>query len=115
MFVVHDEPQLVREQMLAGLEVPFPVLIDLERTSYASWGLTRARWAEVWLDPKMWRSYARLLVSGERVRGSGQDPLQLGGDFVIAPDQTVAYSRPQQRDDRPPVGELLAVVRDLAA
>ncbi|MFU8841830.1 MAG: hypothetical protein ACNA8R_14100 [Nitriliruptoraceae bacterium] len=62
----------------------------------------------------MRRSYARLLASGERLRGAGQDPLQLGGDFVIAPDQTVAYSRPQQRDDRPPVGELLAVVRDLA-
>lgn len=114
LFVVHDEPDLVRAQLLAGLEVPFPVLVDPERSSYAAWGLTRARWWEVWLDPKVWRGYGRLLARGERIRGSGKDVLQLGGDFVIAPDRTVAYSRPQRRDDRPPVGELLATVRDLA-
>ena len=28
----------------------------------------------------------------------------------VAPDGTLAYARPQRRDDRPPVGELLARV-----
>ncbi|MBW3619500.1 MAG: redoxin domain-containing protein [Actinobacteria bacterium] len=115
LFVVHDEPRLVRSQLLAGVgELPFPVLVDREREAYRRWGLGRAAWWRVWLDPKVWQQYARLLTSGQRIRGSGEDTLQLGGDFVVAPDGTIAYSRPQRRDDRPPVGELLAVIEDLA-
>ena len=49
-------------------------------------------------------------MSGEKMSEGGSDPLQLGGDFVVAPDGTLAYARPQVRDDRPPIGELLAVV-----
>lgn len=110
-FVVHDEPQLIREQLLAGVgELPFPVLVDRERDAYRRWGLGRAPWWRVWLDPEVWKQYARLLTSGQRIRGAGEDTLQLGGDFVVAPDGTIASSRPQRRDDRPPVGELLAVV-----
>lgn len=115
LFVVHDEPRLVRGQLLAGVEeLPFPVLVDREREAYLRWGLGRAPWWRVWLDPKVWEQYARLLGSGQRIRGSGEDTLQLGGDFVVAPDGTIAYSRPQRRDDRPAVGELLAVVDRLA-
>ena len=93
--------------MLADLTVPFPVLIDHDRRTYAEWGLTRASFLQVWLDPNVWRQYARMLVGGEKLRRGGRDTLQLGGDFVIAPDGTVAYARPQQRDDRPPVGLLV--------
>jgi len=110
---VYDEPDRVRQQLLAGLDVPLPVLVDQDRAAYATWGLGRAPWWRIWLDPVVWRTYATLLGSGARLRGSGDDVLQLGGDFVVAPDGSIAYSRPQQRDDRPPVGELLAVVRDL--
>jgi hypothetical protein len=113
LFVVHDEPDRIREQLLAGIEVPFPILVDQDRTAYAAWGLGRAPWWRIWLDPAVWWSYATLLGSGERLRGSGEDALQLGGDFVVAVDGSIAYSRPQRRDDRPPVGELLTVVRDL--
>jgi hypothetical protein len=115
LFVVHDEPDLIRQQLLADIEAPFPMLVDRHRTAYATWGLGRAPWWRIWLDPAVWGSYARLLGSGERVRGSGKDVLQLGGDFVVAPDGSVAYSRPQQRDDRPPVGELLAVIHELTS
>lgn len=115
LFVVHDEPARIRRQLLAGLEVPFPVLIDRDRSAYARWGMGRASWGRIWLDPVVWRSYVTLLRSGERFRGSGTEVLQLGGDFVVAPDGALAYSRPQRRDDRRPVGELLAVVGDLAS
>lgn len=115
LFVVHDEPELVREQLLAGIDdLPFPVLVDREREAYDRWGLGRAPWWRVWLDPKVWKQYAEQLTSGARIRGAGADTLQLGGDFVVAPDGTIAYSRPQHRDDRPPVGELLSVIDRLA-
>lgn len=111
LFVVHDEPRRVRAQLLADIDdLPFPVLVDRDRRAYEAWGLQRAPWWRVWLDPKVWKQYAQLLLSGHRIRGTGADPLQLGGDFVVAPDGTIAYSRPQHRDDRPPVGELLAVI-----
>jgi hypothetical protein len=115
LFIVHDEPERIRRQLLAGIDdLPFPVLVDLERRAYAAWGLGRAPWQRIWLDPAVWRQYLRLLRSGHRIRGAGRDTRQLGGDFVVAADGTVRYSRPQQRDDRPPVGELLAIIERLA-
>jgi hypothetical protein len=107
VFVVHDPPDWVRAGMLAGLSVPWPVLVDLDRDAYRAWGLGRARLVDVWLFPATWARYARLLAGGERLRPLGRDTLQLGGDFVVDPDGNVAYARPQRRDDRPPVGELL--------
>ncbi|MEX2561931.1 MAG: AhpC/TSA family protein [Nitriliruptoraceae bacterium] len=114
LFIVHDEPARIRTQLLAGIDPPFPILVDEARTAYRAWGMGRARWAQIWLDPAVWRAYARLLRSGERLRKGGKDALQLGGDFVVDPNGTIVYSRPQQRDDRPPVGELLKVVRQIA-
>jgi hypothetical protein len=115
LFVVHDEPDRVRSQLLAGIDdLPFPVLVDRQRRAYEDWGLGKAPWWRVWLDPKVWRQYVQLVRSGHPLRGGGEDTLQLGGDFVVAPDGTVAYSRPQSRDDRPPVGELTTVIRRLA-
>ena len=114
VFVVHDEPELVRRVMLRDLEVPFPVLVDLDRVAYAAWGLRRSGAARVWLDPRVWARYAVLLMRGERVQTLGRDTLQLGGDFVVDPEGVLAYSRPQHRDDRPPTLELLRQLRAAA-
>lgn len=118
LFVVFDEPDVVRRTMLAGMDVdalPFKVLVDRPRGTYARWGLKRAAWTTIWLDPKVYLRYWHLLRQGERLRGVGSDVLQLGGDFIVAPDGLVAYARPQQRDDRPPVEELLRVVESVVA
>lgn len=114
LFVVHDEPERVRRQLLAGIDdLPFPVLVDQERRAYTAWGLHRASWARIWLDPAVWKQYQRLLRSGHRIRGAGADTRQLGGDFIVGPSGMIAYSRPQRRDDRPPVGELLSIVEEI--
>lgn len=96
--------------MLRDVDSPFPVAIDREKTAYEAWGLRSLPLSRIWLDPKVWRQYAKLLVSGERMRTSGGDPRQLGGDFVVDGDGLLQYSRPQRRDDRPPVGELIKVI-----
>jgi hypothetical protein len=117
VFVVFDEPGMIRRTMLDGIdpdELPFPVLVDQERQAYDRWGLARARRRDIWLDPNVYKVYWRLLRAGEKLRPGGTDVLQLGGDFILAPDGTIAYARPQQRDDRPPVGELLKAARDTA-
>jgi hypothetical protein len=107
LFVVHDEPALVRTTLLANLEPAYPILVDRERVAYRAWGLRRAAAWKIWADPRVWTRYASLLVRGERIRGFGEDTLQLGGDFVVGRDSTLVYARPQRRDDRPPVAELL--------
>lgn len=115
VFVVHDDPDLIRETMLEDLEVPFPVLVDLHRDAYRDWGIRRAGVTTIFLDPGVWMQYAKLLVGGsEKLRTSGRDPLQMGGDFIVAPDGTLAYSRPQRKDDRPPVGRLVDLLHDVA-
>ena len=111
VFVTFDDPEPVRRGLLAGLEVPYPVLVDRERVAYRAWGLRRSSLAGIWLDPRVWARYAALVVRGERLRRLGSDTLQLGGDFVLDGDGKVVYARPQQRDDRPPVGDLLRMVR----
>ena len=114
VFVVFDDPGMIRETMLEGIEVddlPFSVLVDRDREAYRRWGLKRARWWTIWLDPKVRKQYRDLLRAGDRKRPGGEDAYQLGGDFVIAPGGSVAYARPQRRDDRPPVGELLQAAR----
>ena len=107
VFVVHDPPERVRSGLLRDLDVPWPVLVDLDRVAYRAWGLRRAAFRTVWLDPRVWGRYVRLLLDGQRLQRLGRDSLQLGGDFVVGPDGVVTWARPQRADDRPPVGVLL--------
>ena len=114
VFVTFDDPAAVRALLLADVDAPGPVLVDRAREAYHAWGLGRVSFRRLWLDPNLYRQYARLLRSGERIRGSGSDSRQLGGDFVVDPDGRIAYSRPQQRDDRPPVGVLMRQIEEAA-
>lgn len=121
VFVTFDDPDVLRRTLLAGLDPVFPVLVDPDRDRYRAWGLVRLPWWQVWLDPAVWKVYGRLLAAGERWRGLGTDTRQMGGDFIVdaGPDappgtaDTVTYSRPQRRDDRPPAGELYRHIRGL--
>lgn len=107
LLVAFDEPELLRQTLLRDLDCPYPVLVDRDGASYRRWGLGRAPVSRIWLDPRVWLAYARLIAGGERPRALGRDTLQLGGDFVVGPDGTIVYARPQERDDRPPVAVLL--------
>ena len=107
LFVAFDAPERLRDSLLHGLEVPYPVLIDRDRFAYRAWGLGRGSLLTIWGDPRVWARYASELAQGARRRRPGTDTLQLGGDFVVDPGGRVVYARPQRRDDRPPVAELL--------
>ena len=115
LFVAFDEPELLRRSLLADLDPAFPVLVDRDRAAYRAWGLARSSVAGVWLDPRVWCRYAMLLARGERLRPLGTDTLQLGGDFVVGPDGRIAWARPQRRDDRPSVAEILERLASVSA
>lgn len=114
LFVVHDDPSLIRQTMLRAIEMPFPVLVDPPRAAYAEWGLGRASALTIWGDPRVWVRYAHAVATGSRPTRLGADTLQLGGDFVVDRGGTIVYARPQQTDDRPPVAVLLRALEQAA-
>jgi len=91
----------------------FPILSDPDRAAYRAFGLKRGSFARVW-SPGTIRRYAELFRANgfEDLRKPTEDTRQLGGDFVVAPDGTLAWgfwgSGP---DDRPSIDELLVAVR----
>lgn len=91
------------------LELPFPVLIDEDRSVYHAYGLGRGSMARVW----GWRTLERYFEIFRReglggLRMPTEDTLQLGGDFVTTPDGDLAYRfQGQGPDDRPSVDELV--------
>ena len=114
VFVAFDSPPRLRASLLHRLDVPYPVLVDRERAVYEAWGLGRGSVLDIWADPRVWLRYAAELARGARLRRPGADTLQLGGDFVVDPAGVVAYARPQRRDDRPPVAELVRALERAA-
>jgi hypothetical protein len=90
---------------------PFPVVSDPERVAYRAFGLESAGWRDL-LAPRVLKRYAQLLLQGYRVRWSGADLHQLGGDFVIDRGRRLIYAhRSLDPADRPPVSELLSALR----
>jgi len=101
--------------LLAAFEremgLPFPVYGDPDRAAYEAFGLNRASVARVWLDPRVWRSYAKLLSRGRRMHRVREDSLQLGGDVVLDADGRVRWTyRSRGPEDRPSVDELIAAL-----
>ncbi len=92
--------------------LPFPLLIDADRASYRAYGLGRGSVARIW----GWQAARRYLEIFRRnglggLRRPTEDSLQLGGDFVVAPDGTLAYGFwGQGPDDRPDVDDLIEAV-----
>jgi alkyl hydroperoxide reductase subunit AhpC len=95
-----------REQAL-----PFPLLVDEERRVYRAYGLEQgALWRM--LMPRVVVGALRLMESGRQLQRPHEDPLQLGGDFVVDPAGLLAVAHPcKDPTDRPIAAELLNAVR----
>ena len=102
---------LERAERYAGEhELTFPLLVDRERRVYRAYGLERgALWR--FLLPQVTLGYLRLMQAGRQVRRPQEDPLQLGGDFVVDPQGLLVLAHPSKDPtDRPSAADLLAVV-----
>jgi peroxiredoxin len=92
---------------------PVEVLADPKRDAYRYFGLERASWWTV-AGLRSLLGYLRLMVRGwwPRLPHKGEDVLQLGGDFILDADRRLVYAYQSIRPtDRPPVDELLRVMR----
>lgn len=106
-------------RMLRGFErkmgLPYPVYGDPERETYRAFGFGRASRRRVWLDPRVWSRYAKLIARGRRPDRSEQDTLQLGGDVVLDARGRVAWiHRSEGPDDRPPADAVVRAMRQAA-
>lgn len=82
---------------------------DPERHAYAAFGFDRASVARVWLDPRVWLSYAKLVARGRRPAPPEEDTLQLGGDVLVGPDGRIRWiHRSTGPADRPTIAQVLA-------
>ncbi len=112
--ITFAEPPLVAmfEREL-GLGVP--LFGDPGRASYRAFGFGRGSVRRVWLDPRVWAAYARLLAAGQRPRPTREDTLQLGGDAVIDAAGTLRWiHRSEGPDDRPSAAVVAAALREAA-
>jgi len=92
---------------------PFPLFCDPKRDAYRCFGLTRAS-AQSFLRPTVIAGYVRLMIRGWKPRAiqRGEDPFQLGGDFIVDEKQRVVYSyRSRVATDRPEVKKLIDMLR----
>jgi len=116
VLLAYDEKSLLDAKMLHDLPLPFPLLLDASRSTYAAWGLGRTHLFGAMLSPSLnWR-YLRLLLHGERFLGFAPDMFQLGGDFVVSPQGRIAFAyRMRNNGDRAPVPQLIEQLRRAGA
>ncbi len=106
---------LERAERYAGEQgLPFPLLVDSERRVYRAYGLEQgALWR--FLTPKVALGALRMLEGGRQLQRPHEDPLQLGGDFVVDPNGLLALVHPcRDPTDRPSAATLLAAVSQTA-
>ena len=85
----------------------FEFFADPRRAAYEAFGFRRASLRRVWLDPRVWLRYARLLGRLGLPGAPVQDTLQLGGDVVAGADGIVRWVYASTGpEDRPSVQEI---------
>ena len=92
--------------------VPFEFFLDPQRKTYQAYGLEHSL-IRSW-GPKVWFTYARLLLSGRRWRGIQGDSAQLGGDFIVDRNGIIRLAyRSLDPTDRPSINELVSLLQRL--
>jgi peroxiredoxin len=91
----------------------FDVLLDRDRSVYKAYGLERSYWRSRNIKTR-W-VYIKAWLSGQKVHDSyGDDTSQLGGDFIVDRSGILRLVYPSQDPtDRPPVDDLINMLRNL--
>ena len=95
------------------LEIEFPVLTDVDRVLYRTFGAGRGSLRRVW-SPGTLATYARLVRRGRRPTAATEDTRQLGADAVLDRDGRLhRLWLPPTPSARPHVDEIVDAVREL--
>jgi len=91
----------------------FEVLLDTDRRVYKAYQLERSR-LRAWHPKAIWIYIKRWFKGGSFYDSHGDDTAQLGGDFIIDKHGVLKLVYPSHDPtDRPPVEDLLAVIKGL--
>ena len=91
--------------------IDFPLLVDEDLAAHRAAGLGQGKIWEA-LSPANTVARLRAFAAGHRYGKVGQDPMQLGGAFVLAPgDRDLFVHRASTFGDNAPIVDLIGVVR----
>jgi hypothetical protein len=92
-------------------QIPFPLLLDPDKTLYAAIDLGRMRYRD-WVRPKLAANYLRAARRARQGRMSAANIGQLPGLILLDPAGTIVWIyKGELLGDYPPIPELLAEVR----
>lgn len=110
LLVAYQDPELMMSKMMRDLAVPYVLLVDRTRESYARWGVSQYNW-KAWLMPSLYPAILRLLLQRHPSLGSSPDRALLGGDFVVDRSGRLAFAqRMRGIHDRAPVSTLISAL-----
>jgi hypothetical protein len=109
VLVISMSEPAVLQQYLAQNPYPFPITADPKLESYRQFGLRRAG-VMSFFRPRVLLAFLRLIWRGGKIKliNKGEDPMQLGGDFILDRQQRLKFAHPSRdATDRPPLDLLL--------
>ena len=110
VLVAFHDPELMMAKMLHDLKLPYLLLLDSARTSYAAWGLGQVG-LRSFLMPGMYIALLKMLLGGTPSLGTAPKSNQLGGDFVVdRAGRLVFANRMRSIHDRASIPDLLAAL-----
>ncbi|MBI4444535.1 MAG: AhpC/TSA family protein [Acidobacteria bacterium] len=111
LLVGFGSPELARA-WARDVQVPFPLLLDPERTVYEAYQLQHTR-VGIW-KPRVFLEYFKLLRKGYHLQPVQGDAHQLGGDFIIGTDRCIQFSHPSKDpSDRPTINQIFKTLRTM--
>lgn len=113
--VVQARPEIVKA-FLARHPQPVPFVSDPTRAAYHHFHLKRNSLLSFLRPWEVW-GYLKVIARGygPSLPYQGEDPQQLGGDFLLNQQGEVIYqARPDGATDRPTAEQLLQVIRQLS-
>lgn len=111
VLVVTFEAGPVAKAYMEEAKLPWPVVVDSDRSLYYAYGMKSARLIDLYGPRVIW-TYLKLMFRGGRVRWPTGDTSQRGGDVIVDPAGTVRLHHVADGPaGRPPVEGLLEVIR----
>ena len=111
VLVVTFESDSVARKYVAETNLPWPLVIDTERSLYQAYGMASAHSRDLYGPRVVWL-YLKLIFRGGRVRLPTGDTRQLGGDVIVDPQGIVRFHHVAEGPaGRPAIESLLAVIR----
>ena len=109
--VVTFDADFMARAYVEQTKLPWPLLIDSERSAYDSYGLGRGSAWAIYGPASIWNYLKLIFGKGHRVEKPGSDYRQLGGDVLVDPAGILRFHHASTSPhDRPTVKEIFAGV-----